>query len=322
MKRIGVFTSGGDAPGMNAALRAVVRWAASNEVEVMGIRRGYAGMIEGEFVPLAPRDVANIIQRGGTILRTARSKAFLEPEGRRQAAGRLAAAGIEGLVAIGGDGTFRGAIKLNQEHRVPVVGVPGTIDNDLYGTDFTIGFDTAVNTALEAIDRIRDTAASHERVFFIEVMGRHAGFIALDVGLAGGAEVIALPEIPTGPEEIAERIQLSEVKGKHSSIIVVAEGAYPGGADALMKAAQQIHPFEGRVTVLGHIQRGGSPSARDRNLASRLGAAAAETLISGSSGVMLGEVEGEIALTPLAEAVQRRKPINRGTYDLATVLAE
>ncbi len=322
MKRIGVMTSGGDAPGMNAALRAVVRWAAANDVEVVGIRRGYAGMIEGEFVPLAPRDVANIIQRGGTILRTARSKAFMEPEGRAEAARRLAEAGIEGLVAIGGDGTFRGAIKLTQEHRVPVVGVPGTIDNDLYGTDFTIGFDTAVNTALDAIDRIRDTAASHERVFFIEVMGRHAGFIALDVGLAGGAEVIALPEIPTGPEEIAEQIRVSEEKGKHSSIIVVAEGAYPGGADTLMKAAQRIHPFEGRVTVLGHIQRGGSPTARDRVLASRLGAAAAETLVSGSSGVMLGEVEGEIALTPLAEAVERRKPIDRSVYDLATVLAE
>ena len=322
MKRIGVMTSGGDAPGMNAALRAVVRWAAANDVEVVGIRRGYAGMIEGEFVPLAPRDVANIIQRGGTILRTARSKAFMEPEGRAEAARRLAEAGIEGLVAIGGDGTFRGAIKLTQEHRVPVVGVPGTIDNDLYGTDFTIGFDTSVNTALDAIDRIRDTAASHERVFFIEVMGRHAGFIALDVGLAGGAEVIALPEIPTGPEEIAEQIRVSEEKGKHSSIIVVAEGAYPGGADTLMKAAQRIHPFEGRVTVLGHIQRGGSPTARDRVLASRLGAAAAETLVSGSSGVMLGEVEGEIALTPLAEAVERRKPIDRSVYDLATVLAE
>ncbi|HGY09589.1 MAG TPA: 6-phosphofructokinase [Oceanithermus profundus] len=322
MKRIGVYTSGGDAPGMNAALRAVVRWTAAHEVEVIGIRRGYAGMIEGEFVPLAPRDVANIIQRGGTILRTARSQAFMEPQGRAQAAERLAEAGVQGLVAIGGDGTFRGAIKLNQEHRIPVVGVPGTIDNDLYGTDFTIGFDTAVNTALDAIDRIRDTAASHERVFFIEVMGRHAGFIALDVGLAGGAEVIALPEIPTGPEEIAEQIRLSEAKGKHSSIIVVAEGAYPGGADTLMKAAQQIHSFEGRVTVLGHIQRGGSPTARDRVLASRLGAAAAETLVSGTSGVMLGEVEGEVTLTPLAEAVERKKLIAKDLYELAGVLAE
>jgi len=322
MKKIGVFTSGGDAPGMNAAVRAVVRWLSAHEVEVVGIKRGYAGMIDGEFVPMTPRDVANIIQRGGTILRTARSKEFMTPEGRAKAAEQLAAAGIEGLVAIGGDGTFRGAIKFIQEHRIPTVGVPGTIDNDLYGTDFTIGFDTAVNTALDAIDRIRDTAASHERVFFIEVMGRHAGFIALNVGLAGGAEVIALPEVPTGPDEIAEQIRESEAKGKSSSIIVVAEGAYPGGADTLMKAAQEIYPFDGRVTVLGHIQRGGSPTAHDRVLASRLGAAAAETLIAGTSGVMLGEVEGEIALTPLAEAVEKRKPINRSLYDLAGILAE
>jgi len=322
MKKIGVFTSGGDAPGMNAAVRAVVRWLSSQEVEVVGIKRGYAGMIDGEFIPMTPRDVANIIQRGGTILRTARSKAFMTPEGRAEAAKQLAQAGIEGLVAIGGDGTFRGAIKFIQEHRIPIVGVPGTIDNDLYGTDFTIGFDTAVNTALDAIDRIRDTAASHERVFFIEVMGRHAGFIALNVGLAGGAEVIALPEVPTGPDEIAEQIRVSEAKGKSSSIIVVAEGAYPGGADTLMKAAQEIYPFEGRVTVLGHIQRGGSPTAHDRVLASRLGAAAAETLVAGTSGVMLGEVEGEIALTPLAEAVEKRKPINRSLYELAGILAE
>ena len=322
MKKIGVFTSGGDAPGMNAAVRAVVRWLSANEVEVVGIKRGYAGMIDGEFVALTPRDVANIIQRGGTILRTARSKAFMTPEGRAEAAKQIAKAGIEGLVAIGGDGTFRGAIKLTQEHRIPIVGVPGTIDNDLYGTDFTIGFDTAVNTALDAIDRIRDTAASHERVFFIEVMGRHAGFIALNVGLAGGAEVIALPEVPTGPDEIAEQIRVSEAKGKSSSIIVVAEGAYPGGADTLMRAAQEIYPFEGRVTVLGHIQRGGSPTAHDRVLASRLGAAAAETLVAGTSGVMLGEVEGEIALTPLADAVEKRKPINHDLYELAGVLAE
>jgi len=194
MKRIGVFTSGGDAPGMNAAIRAVVRQAHALGVEVIGIRRGYAGMIQGEMVPLGVRDVANIIQRGGTILLTARSQEFLTEEGRAKAYAKLQAAGIEGLVAIGGDGTFRGALCLVEEHGMPVVGVPGTIDNDLYGTDYTIGFDTAVNTALEAIDRIRDTAASHERVFFIEVMGRHAGFIALDVGLAGGAEVIAVPE--------------------------------------------------------------------------------------------------------------------------------
>ena len=230
MKRIGVFTSGGDAPGMNAAIRAVVRQAHALGVEVIGIRRGYAGMIQGEMVPLGVRDVANIIQRGGTILLTARSQEFLTEEGRAKAYAKLQAAGIEGLVAIGGDGTFRGALCLVEEHGMPVVGVPGTIDNDLYGTDYTIGFDTAVNTALEAIDRIRDTAASHERVFFIEVMGRHAGFIALDVGLAGGAEVIAVPEEPVDPKAVAEVLEASQRRGKKSSIVVVAEGAYPGGS--------------------------------------------------------------------------------------------
>ena len=321
MKRIGVFTSGGDAPGMNAAIRAVVRTAYGLGVEVVGIRRGYAGMIEGEFEPLGPRDVANIIQRGGTILLTARSKAFLTEEGRAKAAEKLKEAGIEGLVAIGGDGTFRGALKLIEEHRIPVVGVPGTIDNDLYGTDYTIGFDTAVNTALDAIDRIRDTAASHERVFFIEVMGRYAGFIALEVGIAGGAEVIALPEVPVSPQEIAETITASFKKGKRSSIIVVAEGAYPGGAQALFKAVHALTGFEARVTVLGHIQRGGSPTAKDRVLASRLGSAATRTLVEGTSGVMIGEVEGEVTLTPLSEAVSKKKPVRLELVDLARELA-
>ncbi|RTH40386.1 6-phosphofructokinase, partial [Thermus scotoductus] len=282
MKRIGVFTSGGDAPGMNAAIRAVVRQAYALGLEVIGIRRGYAGMILGEMVPLGVRDVANILQRGGTVLLTARSQEFLTEEGRAKAAEKLKAAGIEGLVAIGGDGTFRGAMRLLEEHKVPVVGVPGTIDNDLYGTDYTIGFDTAVNTALEAIDRIRDTAASHERVFFIEVMGRSSGFIALDVGLAGGAEVIAVPEEPVDPKTIAEGLMESLRRGKSSSIVVVAEGAYPGGAAGLLAAIQEHVRVEARVTVLGHIQRGGSPTAKDRILASRLGAAAVEALAGGT----------------------------------------
>ncbi|RTI10290.1 6-phosphofructokinase, partial [Thermus scotoductus] len=282
MKRIGVFTSGGDAPGMNAAIRAVVRQAYALGLEVVGIRRGYAGMILGEMVPLGVRDVANILQRGGTVLLTARSQEFLTEEGRAKAAEKLKAAGIEGLVAIGGDGTFRGAMRLLEEHKVPVVGVPGTIDNDLYGTDYTIGFDTAVNTALEAIDRIRDTAASHERVFFIEVMGRSSGFIALDVGLAGGAEVIAVPEEPVDPKTIAEGLMESLRRGKSSSIVVVAEGAYPGGAAGLLAAIQEHVRVEARVTVLGHIQRGGSPTAKDRILASRLGAAAVEALAGGT----------------------------------------
>lgn len=321
MKRIGVFTSGGDAPGMNAAIRAVVRQAYALGLEVIGIRRGYAGMILGEMVPLGVRDVANILQRGGTVLLTARSQEFLTEEGRAKAAEKLKAAGIEGLVAIGGDGTFRGAMRLLEEHKVPVVGVPGTIDNDLYGTDYTIGFDTAVNTALEAIDRIRDTAASHERVFFIEVMGRSSGFIALDVGLAGGAEVIAVPEEPVDPKTIAEGLMESLRRGKSSSIVVVAEGAYPGGAAGLLAAIQEHVRVEARVTVLGHIQRGGSPTAKDRILASRLGAAAVEALAGGTSGVMVGEVEGEVELTPLKEAVERKKDINRSLLALSRILA-
>ncbi|MER3425755.1 MAG: 6-phosphofructokinase [Thermus sp.] len=321
MKRIGVLTSGGDAPGMNAAIRAVVRQAAMLGLEVIGVRRGYAGLIQGEFLPLGPRDVANILQRGGTVLLTARSQAFMTQEGREKAYQKLTEAGIEGLVAIGGDGTFRGAMRLIEEFRIPVVGVPGTIDNDLYGTDYTIGFDTAVNTALEAIDRIRDTAASHERVFLIEVMGRNAGFIALDVGLAGGAEVIAVPEVPVDPKSVAEGLLESQRRGKTSSIVVVAEGAYPGGAEGLLRAIRSYAEVEARVTVLGHIQRGGSPTAKDRILASRLGAMAVEALSGGTSGVMVGEVEGEVELTPLKDAVERKKDINRALLDLARVLS-
>lgn len=319
MKRIAVFTSGGDAPGMNAAIRAVVRSGAAHGLEVIGIRSGYQGMIEGDFVPMGPRDVANILQRGGTILLTARSKEFLSPEGRAKAAENLKKAGIDGVIAIGGNGTYAGAAKLLAEHHIPVVGAPGTIDNDLYGTDHTIGFDTAVNTALEAIDRIRDTAASHSRVFFIEVMGRHAGFIALEVGIAGGAEVVVIPEMPTDAQACAEVINKSAEKG--SSIVVVAEGGYEGGAEQLAKDVQQYSGFEGRVTVLGYIQRGGSPTAKDRVLASRLGVACVEALLSGASGVAIGEVNDEVRLTPFKEAIEKRKDINRKKYELAKVLA-
>lgn len=321
MKRIGVFTSGGDAPGMNAAIRAVVRAGSAAGLEVVGIRSGYAGMIAGDFIGLGPRDVANTLQRGGTILLTARSQEFMTLEGRAKAASNLRAHGIEGLVAIGGDGTYRGALKLIEEHRIPVVGAPGTIDNDLFGTDYTIGFDTAVNTALDAIDRIRDTAASHGRVFFIEVMGRHAGFIALEVGIAGGAEVIVLPEDPIGAEACAKIISQSSQKGKRSSIVVVAEGGFEGGAVALAEAVKALTGIDGKVTVLGHIQRGGSPTAIDRVLASRLGAAGVEALLSGTSGVAVGEVAGEINLIPLKEAVEMRKDIDRKLYELARVLA-
>lgn len=321
MKRIGVFTSGGDAPGMNAAIRAVVRSGTAHGLEIVGIRRGYQGMIDGDFIALGPRDVANTLQRGGTILLTARSKEFLTEEGRAKAARNLKDARIDGVVCIGGDGSYRGALKLAEEHRISIVGAPGTIDNDLYGTDYTIGFDTAVNTALEAIDRIRDTAASHERVFFIEVMGRHAGFIALEVGIAGGAEVIVLPEDPTSANACAQVIEASATKGKKSSIVVVAEGGYEGGAEALARDVKLCSGIEGRVTILGHIQRGGSPTAMDRVLASRLGNACVEALLSGASGVGIGLVNDEIRLTPFKEAVEKRKDINRRKYDLARTLA-
>ncbi|WP_018467692.1 6-phosphofructokinase [Calidithermus timidus] len=321
MKRIGVFTSGGDAPGMNAAIRAVVRAGTAHGLEIVGIRRGYQGMIDGDFIVLGPRDVANTLQRGGTILLTARSKEFMSEEGRAKAARNLKDARIDGVVCIGGDGSYRGAWKLAEEHRIPIVGAPGTIDNDLYGTDYTIGFDTAVNTALDAIDRIRDTAASHERVFFIEVMGRHAGFIALEVGIAGGAEVIVLPEDPTSASACAQVIADSASKGKRSSIVVVAEGGYAGGAEALARDVKLCSGIEGRVTILGHIQRGGSPTAIDRVLASRLGAACVEALLSGASGVGIGLVNDEIRLTPFKEAVEKRKDINRRKYELARMLA-
>ncbi len=305
---------------MNAAIRAVVRTAHAHELEVMGIRRGYAGMIEGDIRPLGPRDVANSIQRGGTILLTARSEAFHTPEGRAQAAKMLRDIGVEGLVCIGGDGSFHGALLLEQEHNIPVVGIPGTIDNDLYGTDSTIGYDTAVNTALAAIDRIRDTAASHGRLFFIEVMGRHAGFIALDVGIAGGAEEVLIPENPCPVEQLIETIRESARKGKTSSIIIVAEGI-PGGGLGVMEQVKRETGLDARVSILGHVQRGGSPTAADRILASRLGHAATLALIGGQHGVMVGLVAGEIHHTPLQETWEQRKPVKPDLYTLARMLA-
>ncbi|HWG83954.1 MAG TPA: 6-phosphofructokinase [Deinococcales bacterium] len=320
MKRIGVFTSGGDAPGMNAAVRAVVRTAASRKLEVIGIRRGYAGMIDGDFEVLGPRKVANTIQRGGTILLTARSRAFMEPEGRALAAAKLREAGIEGLVAVGGDGTFHGATLLDQEQGIPTVGVPGTIDNDLYGTDYTIGYDTAVNTALDAIDRIRDTAASHERLFFVEVMGRHAGFIALDVGIAGGAEEVVIPEDPCPAEQVVATVKESVARGKASSIIVVAEGI-PGGAMKLMEEVTAATGLEARTSILGHVQRGGTPTAADRILASRLGEAAVDGLQEGRRNVMVGVISNEVVFTPFPETWEKRKSVNDQLYRLAKTLS-
>jgi 6-phosphofructokinase 1 len=321
VKHIGVFTSGGDAPGMNAAIRAVVRTAHYRGVKVSGIYRGYQGMIEGAIEEMGPRSVANIIQRGGTILRTARSRAFMTPEGRAQAAQKLRESGIEGLVAIGGEGTFKGALALFREHAVPVIGVPGTIDNDLYGTDVTIGFNTATNIALDAIDRLRDTAASHDRLVLVEVMGRHAGHIALTVGVAGGAEMILIPEKPFDFAELVEEIQDSEARGKSSSIIVVAEGAYAGGAMALAEALEKAVKYEVRASILGHIQRGGTPSTRDRVLASRLGYVAVDGLLAGERAVMAGIDGRETRLVPLQDTWAREKTVDEQLYAIAKVLA-
>lgn len=320
MKRIGVFTSGGDAPGMNAAVRAVVRTGTARNLEVMGIRRGYAGMIDGDFEKLGPRSVANTIQRGGTILLTARSKDFMTAEGRAQAAQKLKDAGIEGLVCIGGDGSFHGAHYLYAEHGIPTIGVPGTIDNDLYGTDYTIGYDTAVNTALQAIDRIRDTAASHERLFFIEVMGRHAGFIALDVAIAGGAEEAVIPEDPCAVEDLIETVKGSVRKGKSSSIIIVAEGIDGGGAK-VMEQVREATGLDARLSILGHVQRGGSPSAMDRILASRLGSAAVDALLAGKTDVMAGIINDTLSFTPLEDTWTKKKDINHDLYQLAKTLS-
>ncbi len=320
MKKIGVFTSGGDAPGMNACVRAVVRCGIYNGLEVVGIQYGYEGMIKGMFVDLQARSVSNIIQRGGTILRTARSEQFKTKEGRAQAAANLKAAGIDGLVAIGGDGTFQGATYLFEEHHIPVIGVPGTIDNDLFGTDYTIGYDTAVNTAMEAIDKIRDTAASHDRLFYVEVMGRDAGFIALDVGISSGSEHIAIPETHTNIQDLKEALMASKAH-KSSAIIIVAEGEESGGALSLAEKIKDAAGYDYRICVLGHIQRGGSPTARDRLLASRLGVAAVDALLEGQSGVMVGEIHGKIAFTPLKDAWTKRKTIDNDLWRLANILA-
>lgn len=307
MKKIAVFTSGGDAPGMNACTRAVVRSAIYNKVEVMGIVRGYSGMIKGDFISLDSSSVANIIQQGGTILKTARSKEFLTKEGRKKAYNNLKKAGIEGLVCIGGDGSFTGAKIFHEEFGIPCMGAPGTIDNDLFGTDFTIGFDTAINTAVEAIDKIRDTADSHDRVFFVEVMGRHSGEIALQVGLAGGAEAILLPEV-SGEGERLTKIFKQRKRKKSFSIIVVAEGDEDGGAYKIAEELKKTFPsIDPKVTILGHIQRGGRPTANDRVLATRLGAACVEALLKGETNKMAGLINNEVVLTSFDEAINKTK---------------
>ena len=321
VKKIGVLTSGGDAPGMNACIRAVVRCAASYKLEVIGIQRGYCGLLEKDFVRLAPRSVANTIQRGGTFLGSGRCEEMKTEVGVNKAVQVLRKEGIEGLILIGGDGTFRAGVALAKAGDIKVIGIPGTIDNDVYGTDYAIGFDTAVNTALDAIDKIRDTAGSLQRLFFVEVMGRNRGFIALDVGIAGGAEDILIPETETKIEQLCLSIRRNFKKGKKSSIVVVAEGDEAGG---VFQVAQQVWErvrLDYRVCVLGHIQRGGSPTARDRILASKLGAAAVDALAEDKSGFMVGELKGEIALTPLEETYTRKKAMDSSLLQLMKVLA-
>jgi len=321
MKKIGVFTSGGDAPGMNAAIRAVVRMATSKKLEIFGIYQGYTGMIDGNIHQIFPRDVANIIQRGGTVLKTGRSSEFMKADFRTKAADNVRALGIEGLVCIGGDGSFRGAHALWEEQKIPVIGIPGTIDNDIFGSDNTIGFDTAVNTALDAIDKIRDTAASHDRLFIVEVMGRNSGHIASHVGLAGGAEEIFTPDANTTVEKAVERIKDSIQRGKSSSIVVTAEGQKPGRAYDLAEAIRKKSGLDAKVCILGHLQRGGSPTANDRILASRLGAAAVEALLMGQSDLMIGTDGQKLVTMPLEIVVKTEKKTSMDLINLAMALS-
>lgn len=321
VKKIGVFTSGGDAPGMNAAIRAVVRAALTQNIKVDGIIGGYSGMLEENFTVLGLRSVANVIQRGGTILKTGRCMEFLKPEYRAKAVENLRKQGIDSLVCIGGDGSFTGALALWNEHQFPIIGVPGTIDNDIFGTDNTIGFDTAVNTGLQAIDRIRDTAASHDRLFIVEVMGRNSGFIACSVGLAGGAEEIFIPENPITVDKVVEKIKAAVAKGKKSSILVTAEGQKPGRAYDLAEQIRKKSGLEAKVCILGHQQRGGSPTAIDRILASRLGAAAVQLLLQGQCNLMVGADGERIVTTPFDQAINTEKHVNKDFTNLASLLS-
>lgn len=322
IKRIGVLTSGGDSPGMNAAIRGVTRTAIYNKLEVMGIRQGYLGMINGDFIPMESSSVSDIIQRGGTILKTARCEEFKTQEGRQKAYDNLKNAKIDGVVVIGGDGSFTGARLFNEEHDIPFVGIPGTIDNDIYGTDFTIGYDTALNTVVEAVDKIRDTASAHNRMFFVEVMGAEAGFIALYSGIATGAEAIIIPETTGEERDLKKIIEIGNSRKKSSNIIIVAEGDKGGGAFAIAeKVKDDFKDYDIRVSVLGHLQRGGSPSAIDRVNASRLGHAAVEALLDDQKSVMVGISNGEITLVSFRRAVKLHKDVNHSLVELARILS-
>ncbi len=311
IKTIGILTSGGDAPGMNAAIRAVTRSAIFAGFKVFGIYRGWHGLISDDMVEFRTQNVSNIVQQGGTILKTARCKEFRTPEGRQKAYEVLRSHGIDALVVIGGDGSLSGARVFANEFNIPIIGLPGTIDNDLYGTDSTIGYDTALNTIMECVDKIRDTATSHERLFFIEVMGRDAGFLALNGAIAAGAEAAIIPEISTQVDQLAELIENGFRKSKNSSIVLVAESPETGGAMGLAERVKNEYPnYDVRVSILGHLQRGGSPTAYDRILASRMGAAAIDALMEDQRNVMIGIKNDEIVYVPFSKAIKNDKPIN------------
>lgn len=322
IKRIAVFTSGGDAPGMNAAVRAVVRTGAYNNLHVFGIRRGYEGMIDCDLMRMEVRDVGNIMHRGGTVLKTARSKRFMTPEGRRTAYEALKAYDIDALVAIGGNGTFTGAMVFGKEYDIPIIGIPGTIDNDLYGTDFTIGFDTAVNTAIEAVDKIRDTADSHNRLFFVEVMGRNSGFIALNTAIGSGAASVLIPEKKSTLDDLVDVLKMGARRKKLFSVVIIAEGNKYGGATEIAEQVKKMFDYyDTKVTIIGHLQRGGSPTALDRVLASRLGFAAVEGLIQGKAGVMAGLIHNRVQYTSFEDAINKNHAPDSQLIELAEILA-
>jgi len=322
LQKLAVFTSGGDSPGMNAAIRAVVRTCVYHGLDVMGIVRGYEGMIDGDFIEMKSHSVSNIIQRGGTILKSARSERFYNEKFRNQAFGNLKKHNLDGAVVIGGDGSFRGALTLFNETGFPMIGIPGTIDNDLFGTDFTLGYDTAINTAVEAIDKIRDTADSHDRLFFIEVMGRDAGFIALRSGIAGGAEAILVPEDETSIDRLIKTLEHGWRRNKTSSIVVVAEAGQTGRTFEIEKEVnQRFSHYETRVVILGHMQRGGTPTTMDRVLASTLGVASVEALIRGEKNVMAGLVDKQVTFTPFEKATKHHHTVSAELMRIAEILA-
>ena len=322
IKKIGLLTYGGDSPGMNAAIRSVVRTCAYHNIECIGIYRGYQGMIEGDFKEMGPRSVNNIINKGGTILKSARSKEFMTEEGRKKAHSNLSAAGVEALVVIGGDGSFTGGLVFNKEYGFPIIGIPGTIDNDIFGTTHTLGYDTALNTVVEAIDKIRDTASSHNRLFFVEVMGRDAGHIALNAGIGAGAEEILIPEEDLGLDRLLESLRKSKLSGKSSSIVVIAEGDKIGKNVFELKdyVEENMPEYDVRVSVLGHMQRGGAPSCFDRVLASRLGVKAVESILDGKSNYMVGLLNDKIELTPLEQAIKGHSQIDRELLRVSDIM--